>query len=70
MAAKDQYPELNLGSGAKWIKHLTRDRINNFTGGRWGDLNLSHVLYTHRIDNEEHVKLQVYVEFDSGWSVP
>ena len=53
------YPELNYGSGAKWIKNLTKDRLGGFTGGRFSDLNLSSVLYTHRLDNQEFVKLKV-----------
>ncbi|KAG6879102.1 hypothetical protein C0992_005185 [Termitomyces sp. T32_za158] len=58
-----QYPVLNYGPGPKWIKGLTRDRVNKFVGGRYGDINLSSILFTHRIDNAEHVKLQV-------WSAP
>ena len=53
------YPELNYGSGAKWIKNLTRDRLGGFNGGRYSDLNLASVLYTHRLDNPEYVKLKV-----------
>ena len=53
------YPELNYGSGAKWIKNLTKDRLGGFNGGRYSDFNLASVLYTHRLDNEEHVKLKV-----------
>ncbi|KAG5643659.1 hypothetical protein DXG03_000539 [Asterophora parasitica] len=55
------YPEINNGSGAKWIKNLTKDRLGTFTGGRYSDINLSSVLFTHRLDNAEHVKLQVFV---------
>lgn len=57
------YPELNPGSGAKWIKHLTRDRLSTFNGGHFSDVNLSSVLFTHRLDGPEFVKLQV-------WSAP
>jgi alpha-mannosidase len=57
------YPTLNHGAGAKWIKNLTRDRLNNFNGGHFGDVNLGAVLYAHKLDGEEHVKLQV-------WSAP
>lgn len=53
------YPELNYGSGAKWIKSLTKDRLGGFTGGRYSDLNLSSLLYTQRLDNPEYVKLRV-----------
>ncbi|KAF5376659.1 hypothetical protein D9615_007835 [Tricholomella constricta] len=57
------YPEINNGAGAKWIKNLTKDRLGTFTGGRYSDINLSSVLFTHRVDDAEHVKLQV-------WSAP
>lgn len=55
------YPRTNFSAGAKWIKNLTRDRLNNFNGGHFSDVNLSAVMFIHRIDNEEHVKLEVYV---------
>lgn len=57
------YPELNSGSGAKWIKHLTKDRLGTFNGGHFADVNLSSVLFTHRLDGPEFVQLQV-------WSAP
>ncbi|KAG2746357.1 glycoside hydrolase family 38 protein [Suillus brevipes Sb2] len=57
------YPELNHGSGAKWIKSLTQNRLSTFLGGHFQDVNLSSVLYTHRIDGSHHVDLQV-------WSAP
>ena len=53
------YPELNYGSGTKWIKNLTKDRLGGFNGGRYSDLNLSSVLFTQRLDNPEYVKLKV-----------
>ena len=53
------YPELNYGSGVKWIKNLTKDRLGNFNGGRYSEFNLASVLYTHRLDNPEYVKLKV-----------
>ena len=62
MASHDghgSYPELNYGSGAKWIKSLTKDRLGGFNGGRYSDLNLSSVLFTQRVDNPEYVKLKV-----------
>ncbi|KAG5729173.1 hypothetical protein E4T56_gene15675, partial [Termitomyces sp. T112] len=62
-APAPEYPELNYTAGDKWIKSLTKDRIGKFHGGRYSDINLSSVLFTHRIDNSEHVKLQV-------WSAP
>lgn len=53
------YPELNYDAGAKWIKSLTRQRLDNFTGGHFSDVNLSSVLFTHRLDAPEFVKLKV-----------
>jgi hypothetical protein len=59
----NSYPELNYGPGAKWIKGLTRSRLNNFNGGHFSDVNLSSVLFWHRVDDSTYVKLQV-------WSAP
>ncbi|KAH9926632.1 glycoside hydrolase family 38 protein [Epithele typhae] len=58
-----EYPKENHGPGAKWIKHLTQNRLGTFNGGHFSDVNLSSVLYHHRIDNKENVKLEV-------WSAP
>lgn len=60
-SAAGSYPELNYGAGNKWVKSLTRSRLDQFEGGHYSDLNISSVLYHHRIDNVENVKLQVYV---------
>ncbi|KAG8215119.1 hypothetical protein J3R82DRAFT_8570 [Butyriboletus roseoflavus] len=57
------YPELNYGSGAKWIKNLTQSRLSTFLGGHFENVNLSSVLYTHRLDGPKYVDLQV-------WSAP
>ncbi|KAF8656490.1 hypothetical protein AX16_002509 [Volvariella volvacea WC 439] len=57
---ESSYPQLNYGAGAKWIKSLTRSRLNNFEGGHFSDINLSSVLFTHRLDSAENVKLQVW----------
>jgi hypothetical protein len=57
------YPEQNFTPGAKWIKNLTRDRTGNFSGGHFADVNLSSVLFTHRLDDSKHVQLQ-------RWSAP
>jgi alpha-mannosidase len=57
------YPEHNFSPGGKWIKNLTRDRTGNFSGGHFADVNLSSVLFTHRLDESEHVQLQ-------RWSAP
>ncbi|KAI6046633.1 glycoside hydrolase family 38 protein [Pisolithus marmoratus] len=57
------YPELNYGSGAKWIKNLTQSRLSNFLGGHFADVNLSSKLFVHRRDGPGVVDLQV-------WSAP
>lgn len=62
-SAGSAYPELNFGPGAKWIKNLTQDRLSQFTGGHFSDVNLSSVLFIHRLDSSQYVKLQV-------WSAP
>lgn len=66
MSAKSSlpdYPNLNYGPGAKWIKHLTQNRLGTFNGGHFSDVNLSSMLFTHRLDDNHHVKLEV-------WSAP
>ena len=60
----DSYPELNYSPGAKWIKDLTRNRINNFHGGHYSDINLSSILFTHRLDGPDVVSLHVYVKLN------
>ena len=57
------YPNLNYGPGAKWVKPLTQNRLGTFVGGHFSDVNLSSMLFTHRIDDAHHVKLEV-------WSAP
>lgn len=57
------YPERNFSAGAKWIKSLTSERTGNFSGGHFADVNLSSVLFTHRLDDSKHVQLQ-------RWSAP
>lgn len=59
----DAYPELNFGAGNKWIKSLTQSRLSQFNGGHFSEVNLSSVLFTHRLDDSAHIKLQV-------WSAP
>jgi alpha-mannosidase len=59
----DDYPQLTFSPGAKWIKGLTRDRTGNFSGGHFADVNLSSVLYTHRLNDSDHIELQ-------RWSAP
>ncbi|KAI0032015.1 glycoside hydrolase family 38 protein [Vararia minispora EC-137] len=65
-----EYPERNLAPGNKWIKasmhppiNLTKDRLGTFVTGFFSDVNLYSVLFTHRIDDTDHVKMQV-------WSAP
>lgn len=62
-ATKNEYPTLNFEPGAKWIKSLTRNRLDTFTGGHFSQVNLTSVLFIHRLDSESHVQLQV-------WSAP
>ena len=57
------YPEHNFSPGAKWIKRLTTDRTGNFTGGHFADVNLSSVLFTHRLDDSKYVQIE-------RWSAP
>ncbi|WVR08478.1 hypothetical protein IAU60_005533 [Kwoniella sp. DSM 27419] len=46
-------------------KHLdsTRGRLDQFIGGHYADYNLSALLFAHRLDDSQHVKLEV-------WSAP
>lgn len=60
---RTEYPALNYTPGNKWIKKLTKDRLNTFVGGHFSDVNLSSMLFTHRLSDSNHVKLQV-------WSAP
>ncbi|KAJ7643881.1 glycoside hydrolase family 38 protein [Roridomyces roridus] len=62
-AAAPAYPELNLSSGAKWIKNLTKDRLGQFNGGHFGDVNLGSALFTRKEDGKDFVDLKV-------WSAP
>jgi alpha-mannosidase len=52
------YAELNYGAGAKWSKGLARQRLDNFLGGHFSDVNLSSVLFTHRLDGPDFIKLK------------
>lgn len=60
---QSSYPQTNLGSGAKWIKGLTQDRLSQFTGGHFADVNLSAALFIHRLDDGDHVRMEY-------WSAP
>ena len=53
------YPQLNYNPGQKWIKNLTKDRLSTFNGGHYSDVNLSSILFLHRLDAPEYVKLKV-----------
>jgi alpha-mannosidase len=57
------YPSRNYGPGAKWVKSLTQNRLSTFVGGHFSDVNLSSMLFIHRLDDSHHVKLEV-------WSAP
>ncbi|KAG9101891.1 Glycoside hydrolase, 38 vacuolar alpha mannosidase [Ceratobasidium sp. 370] len=61
--ASTSYPELNFGVGNKWIKSLTQDRVKKFNDGSFAELNLPALMFIHRIDDADHVKLEV-------WSAP
>ncbi|KAL6305038.1 glycosyl hydrolases family 38 N-terminal domain-containing protein [Sparassis latifolia] len=63
LAVDTPYPNLNYGPGAKWIKQLTKDRLSTFNGGHFSDVNLSSMLFVHRLDDSSHVSLQI-------WSAP
>ncbi|KAJ7505674.1 hypothetical protein B0H11DRAFT_2220315 [Mycena galericulata] len=58
-ASAPAYPELNLSSGAKWIKNLTQDRLGQVNGGHFGDVNLGAALFTRKEDGKDFVDLQV-----------
>ncbi|WVQ95701.1 hypothetical protein IAU59_002800 [Kwoniella sp. CBS 9459] len=69
MSAPDQtsamgprYPQRT--DGARY-KHLgsTHGRLDQFIGGHYRDYNLSSLLFAHKLDDEKHVKLEV-------WSAP
>jgi len=62
-APAPSYPELNFGVGNKWIKSLTQDRVKKFNDGSFAELNLPALMFIHRIDDADHVKLEV-------WSAP
>lgn len=62
-AHNHSYPVLNYDPGAKWVKNLTRDRLGNFNGGRYADINLGSSLFIHRLDGYSYVNLK-------AWSAP
>ncbi|KAG8932449.1 Glycoside hydrolase, 38 vacuolar alpha mannosidase [Tulasnella sp. 418] len=58
--ARNNYPELNFGSGPKWLKNITSDRLGRFSGGHYADVNLSAVLFYDRIDDKDHIQMKVW----------
>lgn len=69
MTSTSYYPKTNLSGGAKWIKHLTRDRLSTFLGGHFSGVNLSSKLFTHRADSSNEVEGQPAVRIEV-WSAP
>ncbi|KAG9021628.1 Glycoside hydrolase, 38 vacuolar alpha mannosidase [Tulasnella sp. JGI-2019a] len=63
MAASSSYSETNFTSGSKWIKSLTKDRLGQFVGGHFNQVNLGVVLFHERKDDEKHVQMKI-------WSAP
>ncbi|KAJ7106801.1 hypothetical protein C8R43DRAFT_207591 [Mycena crocata] len=61
--AAQNYPTLNPSPGAKWIKRLTQDRLGQFNGGHFGDVNLGAALFVRKESGEGWVDLRV-------WSAP
>ncbi|KAI9432798.1 hypothetical protein H4582DRAFT_1993184, partial [Lactarius indigo] len=35
-----------------------KDRTGNFSGGHFADVNLTSVLFTHRLDDSKHIELR------------
>ncbi|TRM58025.1 glycoside hydrolase family 38 protein [Schizophyllum amplum] len=55
------YPSLSLDAGNKWIKSLTQNRLDYFTGGHYAGHNLSSALY--KVNRDDLVRLK-------SWSAP
>ncbi|KAI4519924.1 glycoside hydrolase family 38 protein [Schizophyllum commune Loenen D] len=51
------YPSLSLDAGAKWIKNLTQNRLDYFTGGHYASHNLSSALYKANRDDVVRIKV-------------
>ncbi|KAJ7761441.1 hypothetical protein B0H16DRAFT_1811281, partial [Mycena metata] len=62
-ASNKPYPTLNPSAGAKWIKRLTQDRLGQFNGGHFNDVNLGAALYKRIEEGEGYVQMRV-------WSAP
>ncbi|KAJ7023286.1 hypothetical protein C8F04DRAFT_1271606 [Mycena alexandri] len=63
MNTSKEYPTLNPSPGAKWIKRLTQDRLGQFNGGHFGDVNLGAAMYKRVEEGEGYVQMKV-------WSAP
>ncbi|KAJ7160600.1 hypothetical protein C8R43DRAFT_947815 [Mycena crocata] len=61
--AAQNYPTLNPSPGAKWVKRLTQDRLGQFNGRHFGDVNLGAALFVRKESGEGWVDLRV-------WSAP
>ncbi|KAK1922964.1 alpha-mannosidase [Papiliotrema laurentii] len=59
---KLDYPQLTWESRPKHLNDI-KGRLNQFNGGHYSQYNLSPLLFTHRLDDESHVSLEV-------WSAP
>ncbi|KAG8854188.1 Glycoside hydrolase, 38 vacuolar alpha mannosidase [Tulasnella sp. 330] len=55
--------QLHFRYSAKWIKSLTKDRLGQFVGGHFNEVNLGAVLFFERRDDEKHVQMKM-------WSAP
>ncbi|KAJ7076048.1 hypothetical protein C8R43DRAFT_966256 [Mycena crocata] len=64
--AAQNYPTLNPSPGAKWIKRLTQDRLGQFNGGHFGDVNLGAALFVRKESGE----VACAAESRRLWSAP
>ncbi|CAD6569406.1 MAG: Glycoside hydrolase, 38 vacuolar alpha mannosidase [Tremellales sp. Tagirdzhanova-0007] len=56
---KTGYPTHTYAAQPKHLNDISR-RLDNFTGGHYSGNNLSALLYAHRLDDVEHVKIDVW----------
>ncbi|OWZ80875.1 alpha-mannosidase [Cryptococcus neoformans Bt85] len=61
-SSKLDYPQRTTEAKYKHLGSI-RGRLDQFIGGHYANYNLSSLLYAHRLDDSEHVKLEV-------WSAP
>lgn len=61
--ATDNYPRSALQPNTALFTGLTRGRLSQAEGGRYGDQNFTSALYLNRIDSEKHVQM-------TYWSAP